>query len=111
VHLRDGRVERIENNGMLIGVLPEPDYPVCKLRAERGDRFLLYTDGVTAPENDRGEAFGETRLEEVVRASRLQMPAQFVAELLHEIRCWQPDGRKQQDDITIVVVDMIAGAG
>jgi len=33
-----------------------------------------------------------------------------VEQLLHEIRRWQPDRQKQHDDITIVVVDMIAHA-
>jgi sigma-B regulation protein RsbU (phosphoserine phosphatase) len=103
-------MERIENNGLPIGVLPELHYPVCELQVERGDRFLLYTDGVTEPENARGEAFGETRLEEVVHANRSRLPAEFVEQLLKEIRRWQPDGRNQHDDITIVVVDMIAGA-
>ena len=109
MHLRDGKMELVENNGLPIGVLPDPDYPVCKLRAQRGDRFVLYTDGVTEPENVRGEAFGETRLEEVVRANRSRPPTEFVAQLVHEIRRWQPEGQKQHDDITIVVVDMITG--
>jgi len=109
VHLRNGRMERIESNGVPIGVLLEPDYPVRELRAELGDRFLLYTDGVAEPENARGEAFGDTKLEEVVRANRQRLPVEFAAQLLHEIRRWQPDGREQHDDITIVVVDMIAG--
>ncbi len=43
---------------MLFGVVPDPDYPVCELAVRTGDRLLLYTDGLTEPENSRGESFG-----------------------------------------------------
>ncbi len=63
LHWREGKLERIESNGVLLGVLPEPDYPVCDVALKLGDRFLLYTDGVTEPENTRGDPFGDTQLE------------------------------------------------
>ena len=48
---REGKLERTESNGLLFGVIPDPDYPVCDLPIHSGDRFLLYTDGVIEPEN------------------------------------------------------------
>ena len=64
---REGKLERIESNGLLLGVIPDPDYPVCDLPIYSGDRFLLYTDGVIEPENASGDSFGDWKLEEVVR--------------------------------------------
>jgi phosphoserine phosphatase RsbU/P len=46
-------LERIESNGIVFGVMPDPDYPVCEIPISPGDRFLLYTDGVIEPENAR----------------------------------------------------------
>jgi hypothetical protein len=41
---REGKLGGIESNGLLFGVNPEADYPVCDLSIHSGDRFLLYTD-------------------------------------------------------------------
>ena len=62
----DRMFERIESNGQLFEVLPfDGDYPVCEIPFVAGDRFLLYTDGVSEPENAAGEAFGDHRLEQL----------------------------------------------
>ncbi len=58
---------RIESNGLLFGVVPEPDYPVCDMSINAGDRFLLYTDGLIKPENSTCDSFGDRKLEEVIR--------------------------------------------
>ncbi len=105
---REGKLESIESNGMLMGVLPGADsYPVRALPIRSGDRFLLYTDGVTEPENARGEAFGDVRLENVVREAQGRSPAELSDELLAELRRWQPGSISQQDDITLLVIDVL----
>jgi sigma-B regulation protein RsbU (phosphoserine phosphatase) len=104
---RNGEVRRIESNGLLFGVLASPDYPVCEMPVHVGDRFLIYTDGVVEPENSAGDAFGDRRLEEVMRRNQSRSPSDFSADLLSEIGRWQPASVTQQDDITLVVIDVV----
>lgn len=104
---RDGKLERVESNGLLFGVMADPDYPVCDLPIRSGDRFLLYTDGVIEPENARGDSFGDLKLEEVVRNNQSRPPSEMSDQLLSETRLWQPAGLGQQDDITLVVIDVV----
>ena len=105
---RQGKLEQIESNGILFGVMPEYDeYPVCTMPIIPGDRFLLYTDGVTEPENTNGDSFGDKRLEHVVRSSQSRSPSELSDRLLSEIRQWQPASRSQQDDITLIVIDVV----
>jgi sigma-B regulation protein RsbU (phosphoserine phosphatase) len=103
---REGKLERIESNGLLFGVIADPDYPVCDLPIQSGDRFLLYTDGVIEPENARGDPFGEWQLEEVLRRNQSRPPSELSDQLLSEIRLWQPAALDQQDDITLIVIDV-----
>lgn len=103
---RRGRLERVESNGLVFGVMPEPDYPVHDMQIRSGDRFLLYTDGVIEPENAEGKAFGDGKLEEVLLGMQAGSPSELMDRLLTEIRCWQPPTKTQQDDITLVVVDV-----
>ena len=104
---RAGSLERIECNGLLFGLMPEFDYPVCALDLNAGDRFLLYTDGLMEPENATGESFGDRALEHVLRNHRALTPAELLNELLAAIRHWQPTLATQQDDITLVAVDVL----
>jgi phosphoserine phosphatase RsbU/P len=104
---REGRLERIESNGLLFGVIPDPDYPVCDLPVHPGDRFLLYTDGVIEPENASGDFFGDRKLEQVVRNNQSRPPSELSDQLLSEIHLWRPAALAQQDDITLIVIDVV----
>jgi serine phosphatase RsbU (regulator of sigma subunit) len=87
--------------------IPEADYPVCDLSIHSGDRFLLYTDGVTEPQNGSGDSFGDRRLEQVVRDNQSRPPSELSEQLLSEIRVWQSASVAQQDDITLIVIDVV----
>jgi phosphoserine phosphatase RsbU/P len=105
---RQGELERIESNGLLFGIMSDYDaYPVRTMPMDHGDRFLLYTDGVTEPENAKGESFGDNKLEQVVRRHQSCQPAEFSDRLLNELQQWQPATRPQQDDITFIVIDVV----
>jgi serine phosphatase RsbU (regulator of sigma subunit) len=105
---REGKLERIQSNGLLFGVDLESDsYPVFAMPIQAGDRFLLYTDGVTEPENARGDSFGDIRLEQVVRDNQSHSASKLSDELLAELRRWQPSSLAQQDDITLIVIDVV----
>jgi phosphoserine phosphatase RsbU/P len=102
-----GEMQRVESNGLLFGVQPDSEYPVCSVPLESSDRFLLYTDGVTETENAAGEAFGDLHLEEVVRNNRLQPASELSRQVLSELQRWRPVAVNQQDDITLIVVDVL----
>lgn len=105
---REGTLEPIESNGLLFGVIQDcDDYPVRAMAINPGDRYLLYTDGVTEPENAHGDSFGDFRLEQVVRENQRHSPSELSDQLLSEIARWQPASVSQQDDITLVVVDVL----
>jgi phosphoserine phosphatase RsbU/P len=107
LHSSGGKLERIESNGLLLGVLAEAEYPVWEVGIRAGDRFVMYTDGVSEAENGSGEAFGENRLEQVVCRNPLMPPSELLDELLVEIRKWRPARAEQKDDITLVAVDVL----
>lgn len=102
-----GEMQRIESNGLLFGVGPNSQYPVCRVPLEPSDRFLLYTDGVTETENAAGEAFGDRQLEQVVCNNRLRPAAELSRQVLFELQRWRSAAVKQQDDITLIVVDVL----
>jgi sigma-B regulation protein RsbU (phosphoserine phosphatase) len=106
-HSTSGELQRIESNGLLIGILASADYPVRNLPLAVGDRILAYTDGLTEPENLSGEAFGDARLEQLFRSNGSHSAAGFSQQLISELRAWQPRSATQGDDITLVVIDVV----
>jgi phosphoserine phosphatase RsbU/P len=102
----DDALIRIESNGLLFGVQADAPYPTCEVPLAAGDRLLLYTDGFTEPENAVEEAFGDRKLDQVIR-QRQSLPAPQLADcLLSELRTWQSASQAQQDDITLIVIDV-----
>ena len=101
------QLERIESNGLILGVMPGTHYPVREIAISPGDRYLLYTDGVIETENARGEAFGDKKFEEIIRANPSRPPSELSDRILAELKTWRPSSAQQQDDITLIIVDVV----
>jgi serine phosphatase RsbU (regulator of sigma subunit) len=65
---RDGAVEQIPVNGVVLGLLDDGDYTDVSVDLAPGETLVLYTDGVLeAP--GRRDRFGDARLREVLEAA------------------------------------------
>ncbi len=100
------QLERIESNGLILGVMPGTHYPVHEIAISSGDRYLLYTDGVIETENAKGEAFGDKKFEEIIRDNQSRPSSELSDRLIAELRNWRSSAA-QQDDITLIVVDVL----
>lgn len=99
---RNGQVERLDRGGTVVGLLESVHYEQAKSRFESGDLLIVYSDGVTEPENEF-EEFGEERLLDLVRRHAhepLKRISDSVMEALHR---WIGSA-EQPDDITLVLV-------
>ncbi len=94
-------LERVASNGLLFGVLAGAEYPQVEVPLGAGDRLLLYTDGITEPENTAGEMFGDGELERLLAKNAAIGPGELSERIVGAIGEWQPE---QQDDMTLVVV-------
>ena len=95
----------IEANGLLLGVSEEAEYAAVELAFRRGDRCVLYTDGVLESKNAAQEEFGAARFRNFleVRASLAAGP--LIAASLAEVDRWSGrGGLGHEDDITLVAV-------
>jgi sigma-B regulation protein RsbU (phosphoserine phosphatase) len=102
------RLEALDTAGLLLGIRSEEVYEESEFRFEKGDRLLLYSDGLTEAENGVGLSFGDTKLPNLL-ASGQSLPAEQVADgLLREVLAWSTSalGPGQSDDITFVLVDL-----
>jgi len=99
----------VEENGLLLGHFPGESYSVVQLPVEPGDRVILYTDGIMEAKNSSSEMFGIDRFKRFLETNHALGTNEFIDALIDELSRWtgHPKGQGQDDDITILAVDVI----
>ncbi len=101
------RVESLEENGLILGVMARAPYSYTERPLAKGDRFLLYTDGLVEGANTADEFFGEERVRAALHDSRGATPTNCARALLDRMAAFagHSSTRTQDDDLTVIVVD------
>lgn len=92
--------------GRLLGIMPDGSYKNEAIDLEKGDRIVLYTDGVYEAPNPHEEQFGTSRLQAYLMEQDHLNATDFVDGLIHTVIRWCGGSENIDDDIAIVVVDI-----
>lgn len=98
-----GQIHPLRAQGIVLGIVPEPQFDQLSLQLSPGDVLLLYTDGVTEAMNPERELFGDERLAAVLRAHHQRSPQEIINAVLDAVNSFA-GGQSQADDITMVVI-------
>jgi sigma-B regulation protein RsbU (phosphoserine phosphatase) len=101
--LRGSQVHRLDVNGMVVGVFANAQFDSSSVTLQKGDLLLLYTDGITEPENEYDEMFGEDRLIETVQRVAHKPNEEILREVFDAVNHWTfaPDSA---DDMTMMII-------
>jgi len=99
----DGSLERLSAGGPIIGLGGVLPFEEDELQLDPGDRLFLFTDGILEYENASGEAFGEDRFLDALRAGRAE-PLDATCERIMRALAGFGDGLPPQDDVTLLGV-------
>jgi sigma-B regulation protein RsbU (phosphoserine phosphatase) len=88
---------------MALGVSEKAQWKQKVVKLWPGDLLVLYTDGITEAQNQRGDFFGEERLLELVLSKYGAEAHQVQAALLAEVYRFTGHAPRQ-DDIALVVI-------
>jgi len=100
----DGSMASLAAPGSLLGVFPEEQYTSATVDLARGDRVVLYTDGLEdalLSVTGQGPSLAE-RLAELQGRPREEMLLQLTASIDE-----RPGIARAQDDVTVVVMDLV----
>jgi len=100
---KDGCIEELDAEGMLMGVQNDLPFDECCTVVEDGDIVLLYTDGIPEAENAVGEFFGLERMKEVVEPCQHLPPQAIIDSLCLTLQGFMRS-RAVSDDVTVVVL-------
>ena len=102
----DGFMKKLDAKGMLIGILPDPDYIQKEIQLEAGDRLFLFTDGCFGLANQAGEIpISYARFAELIQIYG-RLPLDSIYGALH-MRLQQEVGSLlNEDDRTFIAIEI-----
>jgi hypothetical protein len=97
------RIERLDQGGPVLGLLPSARYSAGSVKIEASDTLILYSDGVNEAANENEEEFGEDRIKEIVSHSNGATPAGLCDSIMSQVAAFASAG-PAPDDRTLMVV-------
>jgi sigma-B regulation protein RsbU (phosphoserine phosphatase) len=99
-----GPIESLDGaGGLVLGAMPGVKYPTHTAQLLRGDRLVLYTDGVTEAFNPTEELYGAERLVDEVHVHGGGTPTALVERICQSVTNFAGLA-PQSDDITVTVL-------
>ena len=98
-----GEIEFLSAGGLPVGMFPEIAYESQRVRLDPGDRLILYSDGVTECQNQKGDLSGETQLRAAIDADTGVGP-KLTDILGANLREWRGQ-HDFEDDISVLVLE------
>ncbi|MXQ08266.1 SpoIIE family protein phosphatase [Alphaproteobacteria bacterium GH1-50] len=100
----DGRAEYLATYGLPVGLIPGAEYDETVVQLSKGDRLILYSDGLTECPGPDGELLEEEGLRDMVLANRHLHGEAFVAALTDALGAFA--GRTDfPDDLSAMVIE------
>ena len=99
---------RLSHGGTVLGPFSNIVYENDEQRIEKGDRLVLYTDGLIEAKSRAGEFYGDQRLEVLVKSQSDDSPEKAADRIVGQIVSWsgRSTGRSPDDDLTLVIMDI-----
>lgn len=100
--IRDGEASLLAVDGMVVGAFPFAQYGESSIVLEPKDLLLLYTDGISEPQNDYDEMYGEDRLIELVKKNAHLSDSGIINAVMEAVKQWTGQD-ELQDDMTLLI--------
>ena len=103
IYYHNGKADVIEATGLPLGLFDDVEFDEFTFKANPGDLFVFFSDGILDAQNMAGELFGRRRVEEIV-AKCGECAAQQVVERLFNAVAEHAAGVDPFDDQTVVAI-------
>ena len=100
--IRGGQVEALSVDGTVVGIFANVPYGASRLQLQKDDFLIAFSDGVSEPENEYEEMFGEERLIELVRPQLDRSDEEIMQSVVDAVHKWTGT-TEMQDDLTLLI--------
>lgn len=106
LYLHDGEISPIAATGLPVGMFGQAKYESEQITLEKGDRLLLYTDGLSEARDVANLEYGDNRILSLLSDCAQLPAASLVGRLLEDVRTFA-SGTRIADDLTIMAIEMV----
>src|SRR5438105_5332658 len=110
IYCHDGKIEVIEATGLPLGLFDDAEYDEFTFRANPGDMFVFFSDGILDARSKSGEMFTRGQIEQIV-ASCADKSAECVVNSLFKAVAEHAAGEETFDDQTVVAIKVKGSSG
>ena len=100
--IRGSSAEPLDVNGTVVGAFSFSKFSESHVTLRSADLLVFYTDGVTEPENEYGEMFGEQRLSELLVRNAHRSEDEIIQVVMEAVKQWTHSD-ELQDDMTLLL--------
>ena len=100
----NGSIDSLDKGGSIIGLGAMIPFEEEEIRLQKGDKVILYSDGVTELANANGELFGIDRLLELLRGN-VGQPIETLLETVHLSLMGYAGTEQPKDDISLLGIE------
>ena len=98
-------IEKLHTRGYFLGIMANGDFEEKSCRLKKGDRLLLYTDGLIEVQNQAGDKFGLDRLKRVLRESQQEALSGLKRNIIEAVNQFNSHGG-WEDDTTFILLEV-----
>jgi sigma-B regulation protein RsbU (phosphoserine phosphatase) len=107
LHKSKGKVEWMQPQGVAIGMSKGEVFNKVMeedtIKIDKGDVLVLYTDGITEAQNEKGEFYDEKRLLKLLKREKTNSSKELRDLIIEDVRTFIGEAL-QYDDMTLVVI-------
>lgn len=96
-------IKEVDTEGMVLGIVQNEFFEKKILNIEKGDIFLLYTDGVVEARSNTGEFFELNKLKRILLNNN-KFPSGYIVKKIYKDVNQFMKNKNQDDDITVVSI-------
>ncbi len=100
-------VLELRPKGGAIGFYHNISFAVADENVSKGDRIILFTDGIIELRNTKGQLFGQERLVDIIQAYREKSITALKNEIVAAAYRWIAPQKEFDDDFTLVIVEIM----
>ncbi len=97
-------IELEQTHGLPLGLYSKKEYKDSRMKLEKGDKLVLYTDGVTELNDADKNQYGVERLRQNLGALNASSPEEMVKRIAKSLEIFQGNA-PQSDDICLFVIE------